>query len=114
MSAQDMAAQMLADLESKVEAGLSAVRTRSAEAKAKLEHGVLNLQNSTELTPLAAEAQNVAGDLSWDLETEAAAESAVPADPLLDDFPSAAPEPPLSFKDELDVATDEDGIPLGD
>ncbi|MBV8723186.1 MAG: hypothetical protein JO277_13630 [Candidatus Eremiobacteraeota bacterium] len=111
MSSQELASQALADLESKINAGLTAVRTRSAEAKSKLEHGVLNLQNRSELSPVAAEAQDAAGDLNWDLETEAAAESAEPA---MDDFQSAAPEPLVSFKDELDVATDEDGIPLGD
>jgi hypothetical protein len=112
MSAQDHATQALADLESKIEAGLAAVRARSADAKSKLEHGVLNMQNSAELTPIAAEASDVASELNWDLETEAAAEAV--AEPSLDGFATAAPEPPLSFKDELDVATDEDGIPLGD
>jgi hypothetical protein len=115
MSAQDQAAQALADLESKVEAGIAAVRARSAEAKSKLEHGMLNLQSRSELSHVAAEAVEAA-DLNWDLEGEAAASDMpdVPAEPALDDFSSAAPEPPLSFKDELDVATDEDGIPLGD
>jgi len=115
MSTEDQAAQALADLEMKVEASLAAVRARAAEAKSKLESGMLNLQSHSELSPVAAEAAGAA-ELNWDLEAEAS-----PAPPLyeeapppLDDFSLAAPEPPLSFKDELDVATDEDGIPLGD
>ena len=112
MSAQDPAAQALAELESKIDAGLAAVRARAAEAKSKLEHGVLNLQNRAELSPIAAEASE-ASELNWDLETEAAAEMA--SEPAFeDDFSAAAPEPPASFKDELDVAVDEEGIPLGD
>lgn len=111
MTTQELAAQALADLESKIDAGLAAVRARSAEAKTKLEHGVLNLQNRAELSRVAAAAQDAA-DLNWDLESEAAAEAA--GEPSLDGLQSAAPEPPVSFKDELDVATDEDGIPLGD
>jgi len=114
MSAEEQAAQALADLESKVEASLTAVRARSAEAKSKLEHGMLNLQAHSELTSVAAEAVEAA-DLNWDLESEASAEALPPAqEASVDDFSLAAPEPPVSFKDELDVATDEDGIPLGD
>lgn len=115
MSSNDPASQALADLENKVEESLAAVRARSAEAKSKLEHGMLNLQSHSELSSLAEEASNAA-DLNWDLEAEASAETLPPleAAPPLDDFSLAAPEPPLSFKDELDVATDEDGIPLGD
>jgi hypothetical protein len=119
MSSQDQAAQALADLESKVEAGLAAVRARAAEAKSKLERGVLNLRTHAELSPVAAEAAGAA-DLNWDLESDGSpsaepsfAESP-PPEPAFDDFSLSAPEPPLSFKDELDVATDEDGIPLGD
>ena len=115
MSAHDPAAQALADLESKIDAGLAAVRARSAEAKSKLEHGVLNLQNRAELSPVAAEASEAAApELSWDLETEAAAEAVSGEDAPIEDFTSLAPEPPASFKDELDVAVDEEGIPLGD
>ncbi|MGA3038014.1 MAG: hypothetical protein ABSE64_11100 [Vulcanimicrobiaceae bacterium] len=115
MSAEDQAAQALADLESKVEASLAAVRARSAEAKSKLERGVLNLQTHSELSSVAAEAVGAA-DLNWDLEAADASGEAPPIEeaPPLDDFSLSAPEPPLSFKDELDVATDEDGIPLGD
>jgi hypothetical protein len=115
MSAEDQAAQALADLEKKVEASLAAVRARSAEAKSKLEHGVLNLQTHSELSAVAAEAMGAA-DLNWDLEADASGEAPPleEAPPPIDDFSLAAPEPPLSFKDELDVATDEDGIPLGD
>jgi hypothetical protein len=114
MSAEDQAAQALADLESKVEASLAAVRARAAEAKTKLERGVLNLQTHSELSAVAAEAVGAA-DLNWDLEADASGEAPpIEEAPPLDDFSLAAPEPPLSFKDELDVATDEDGIPLGD
>jgi hypothetical protein len=115
MSTEDQAAQALADLESKVEASIAAVRERSAEAKSKLERGVLNLQSHSELSAVAAEAADGA-ELNWDLEDEplAVAPPLEEAPPPLDDFSLAAPEPPLSFKDELDVATDEDGIPLGD
>ncbi len=114
MSSDDEVTKALADLESKVEASLAAVRARSAEAKSKLEHGMLNLQSRSELSPLAAESAEAA-DLNWDLESEPAAETEPPPpEPAFDDFSLAAPEPPLSFKDELDVATDEDGIPLGD
>jgi len=58
--------------------------------------------------------------LNWDLEAEANAESqakvepALADEPPLDDIRFTAPEPAQSFKDELDVATDEFGIPLGD
>lgn len=122
MSPQDQAAQALAELESKVEAGLAAVRERSAEAKSKLESGMLNLQSRAELSPIAAEAVGAAAeaDLNWDLESDGlgsvdtVTEEAPPPEPAFDDFSLSAPEPPLSFKDELDVATDEDGIPLGD
>ena len=119
MSPQDAAAQALAELESKIDAGLKAVRSRSAEAKSKLEHGVLNLQNRAELSPVAVEASDAAAmesaDLNWDLETEAAAEAVSFGEAApLDDFASLAPEPPASFKDELDVAVDEEGIPLGE
>ena len=115
MSTDDQAAQALADLEGKVEASLAAVRARAAEAKSKLEHGMLNLQSRSELSPAAAESAEAA-DLNWDLESEPAIEAEPPPVEVaaFDDFSLAAPEPPLSFKDELDVATDEDGIPLGD
>ena len=114
MSADDQAAQALADLENKVEASVAAVRARSAEAKSKLERGMLNLQAHSELSSVAAESV-AASDLNWDLEAEASVEAPpIEEAPPLDDFSLAAPEPPLSFKDELDVATDEDGIPLGD
>lgn len=115
MSTEDQAAKALADLESKVEASVAAVRARAAEAKSKLEHGVLNLQSRAELSSVAAESGEAA-DLNWDLESEAVPEAApaLAEEPAFDDFSLAAPEPPLSFKDELDVATDEDGIPLGD
>ena len=114
MSAEDIAAQALADLEGKLNAGIAAVRTRSAEAKSKLEHGVLNLRNHAELSPVAAEASEAA-ELNWDLESEAAAEAATEgAEGSTGEFLAAAPEPPASFKDELDVAVDEEGIPLGD
>ncbi|HEY1728774.1 MAG TPA: hypothetical protein VGG22_10400 [Candidatus Baltobacteraceae bacterium] len=114
MSTEDQAAQALADLESKVEASVAAVRARAAEAKSKLERGVLNLQSHSETSAVAAEAADGA-ELNWDLEESSAeAPPLEEAPPPLDDFSLAAPEPPLSFKDELDVATDEDGIPLGD
>jgi hypothetical protein len=114
MSTDDQAAQALADLENKVEESLAAVRARSAEAKSKLEGGMMNLQSRSELSSVAAESAEAA-DLNWDLESETVTEEAPPAEAApFDDFSLAAPEPPLSFKDELDVATDEDGIPLGD
>jgi hypothetical protein len=114
MGNDDQAAQALADLERKVEASLAAVRARAAEAKSKLERGVLNLQSHAELSAVAAESA-AAADLNWDLEPDAAPEAPPPVEGQpFDDFSLAAPEPPLSFKDELDVATDEDGIPLGD
>jgi hypothetical protein len=122
MSSQDQAAQALADLESKVEASLEAVRSRAAEAKSKLDHGLLNLRSRSELSPIAAEASDAA-ELNWDMDSNDSAgvitaepsfAEAPPPEPAFDDFSLSAPEPPLSFKDELDVATDEDGIPLGD
>jgi hypothetical protein len=119
MSSQDQVAQALADLESKVEASLAAVRSRAAEAKSKLDHGLLNLRSHAELSPVAAEAAEAA-ELNWDMDSDGAASAepsfaeAPPPEPAFDDFSLSAPEPPLSFKDELDVATDEDGIPLGD
>ena len=122
MSPQDQAAQALADLESKVEASLAAVRSRAAEAKSKLDHGMLNLRSRSELSSVAAEATE-ASELNWDLESDGGASAlsaepsfaeSPPPEPAFDDFSLSAPEPPLSFKDELDVATDEDGIPLGD
>jgi hypothetical protein len=122
MSSQDQAAQALADLESKVEASLAAVRARAAEAKSKLEQGMLNLSSRSELSPIAAEAADAA-ELNWDMDSDVATNGvstepsfaeAPPPEPAFDDFSLSAPEPPLSFKDELDVATDEDGIPLGD
>ncbi len=77
MGTDDQAAKALADLESKVEASLAAVRARAAEAKSKLEHGMLNLQSRSELSPLAAESAEAA-DLNWDLESEAVTEAAPP------------------------------------
>ncbi|MGH7660327.1 MAG: hypothetical protein ACRENA_05325 [Vulcanimicrobiaceae bacterium] len=116
MSAQDRAAELLADLEAKAQSNLDAVRSRAAEIKSRLDSGMLNLQSQG--SQGVASADDVPADLNWDLETEAAAETsgareAPPAEEL-EDFRITAPEPATSFKDELDVATDELGIPLGD
>ncbi len=116
MSAQDRLAELLAELDAKAESSLAAIRARAAEIKSRLESGMLNLQ-AADAQP-AASSGDVPADLNWDLEAEAAAETNAPAssdtaEPL-EDFRITAPEPVESFKDELDVATDELGIPLGD
>src|SRR5579875_2531498 len=112
MSAEDRASELLAELERKAEAGIAAVRERTQQIKAKLEDGVLNLQSSGPQPGVVHHDPVV--DLNWDLETEAAAESQPEAaslaseqEPPLEDFRITAPEPASSFKDELDVATDE-------
>jgi hypothetical protein len=81
MTSDQAAAQALADLEQRVEAGLEAVRARAAEAKSRLESGMLNLRSR------AGSDAPQAGppiDLNWDLEAEL-----------------AAPEPTPSFDDDL-------------
>jgi hypothetical protein len=116
MSAQDQAAELVAQLDAKAQSNLEAIRARAAEIKSRLESGMLNLQSQDAQTAVSSD--EVPAELNWDLETEAAAES-VEAPPAasgesLEDFRITAPEPVKSFKDELDVATDELGIPLGD
>ena len=115
MSSQDRAAELLADLDSKAEKNLADIRARAADIKSRLESGMLNL-NSQDGAQAVASSDDVPADLNWDLETEAAAEAAPPAEAAaeLEDFRITAPHPVESFKDELDVATDELGIPLGD
>jgi hypothetical protein len=114
MSAQDRAAELLAELDEKAQNNLADVRSRAAEIKSRLDSGMLNLQSQG--AQAAAPSEDVPAELNWDLETEAAAENGsvgAPEEPL-EDFRITAPEPATSFKDELDVATDELGIPLGD
>jgi hypothetical protein len=114
MSAQELAAQTLAELQAKADEHLAALRERAADAKEKLKLGLLNVQSKATASELISEAPPPA-DLNWDLETEAAAESTPASEASLEeDFRTIAPEPPPSFSDELDVATDELGIPLGD
>lgn len=118
MSAQDRAAELLADLEGKADDSIAALRAKAADVKSRLEAGMLNLQSAG--TNSVASHSDPAVDLNWDLEAEAAApepqaqEAIEPEPPPLDDIRFTAPEPASSFKDELDVATDELGIPLGD
>lgn len=116
MGAQDRAAELLAELEAKAQSNIADIRARAADIKSRLDSGMLNLQ-SEDSGAQAASPDDVPADLNWDLETEAAAESApqAPPDDLPgEDFRITAPAPATSFKDELDVATDELGIPLGD
>jgi len=73
-----------------------------------LEQGLLNLRSQGDqgAAPVAsADTSSPEGDLSWGFDPG----SEIGAD----EFASAPPEA-LTFKDELDVATDDDGIPLGD
>ena len=117
MSADDRAAELLADLDSKADAAIAAVREKAQDVKSRLESGVMNLQSQGSAVPMSHVDETVP-ELNWDLEAEAAAETPpeAPAPPLEsdEDFRITAPEPVASFKDELDVATDELGIPLGD
>jgi hypothetical protein len=116
MSAQDRAAELLAELDAKAQKNVADVRARAADIKSRLESGMLNL-NSQDGVQAVTSSDDVPPDLNWDLETEAAAEAAPPPEEAaaeLEDFRITAPEPVESFKDELDVATDELGIPLGD
>lgn len=116
MSAQDRAAELLAELEAKAESNLADIRARAADIKSRLDSGMLNL-HSQDGAQVVASPDDAAAELNWDLETEAAAETAEPAAESaaeLEDFRITAPHPVESFKDELDVATDELGIPLGD
>ena len=123
MSAQDRASELLAQIEAKADESINAIRERAAALREQLEQGMLNLQSSGPQQSAASPAQSGAeADLNWDLEAEANAEHQAPVEPALaeepppsdDDLRFTAPEPAQSFKDELDVATDEFGIPLGD
>ena len=115
MSVDDRAAELLADLETKADAAIAAVREKAQNVKSRLESGVMNLQSQGSAVP-ASLGDEAVPELNWDLEAEAAAETPPEAAPLEsdEDFRITAPEPVASFKDELDVATDELGIPLGD
>ena len=116
MSVDDRAAELLADLETKADAAIAAVREKAQNVKSRLESGVMNLQSQGSAVP-ASLGDEAVPELNWDLEAEAAAETPPEAPPPLEsdeDFRITAPEPVASFKDELDVATDELGIPLGD
>ena len=116
MSAQDRAAELLADLDAKAQKNVADIRARAADIKSRLDSGMLNL-NAQDGTQAVGPSDDMPPDLNWDLETEAAAETAAPpaeAAAELEDFRITAPEPVESFNDELDVATDELGIPLGD
>ena len=115
MSADNLAQQLLADIAAKAEAGQATVRRKATDAKTRLEQGMLNLQAQT-VERANTEFNEPTDEMAWDL--EAADSPAETGDGAIlassfDDF-SAAPEPPVSFKDELDVATDDDGIPLGE
>jgi len=115
MSAQDRAAELLADLEGRANDAIEAIRARSTEIKSRLEEGMLNLQAQGSSAPVVHAAEPIA-DLDWDLDAAAAA---TPAQPEVEEMPGedfriTAPAPVSSFQDELDVATDELGIPLGD
>lgn len=122
MSAQDRASELLAHIEAKAEESIAAIRERAAAVREQLEAGMLNLQPAGPAQSGSASSQSAPeAELNWDLEAEANAEAqadAAPAivadEPPLDDIRYTAPEPAQSFKDELDVATDEFGIPLGD
>lgn len=121
MSAQDRAAELLAQIEAKADESINSLRERAASVREKLEQGMLNLQSTAPQSSASAPTTgHPEAELNWDLETEANAESQASAEPVaaeeppLDDIRFTAPEPAQSFKDELDVATDEFGIPLGD
>ncbi|MBV8601651.1 MAG: hypothetical protein JO359_08840 [Candidatus Eremiobacteraeota bacterium] len=111
MTSSEMAAQALAELESKAEADIAALRARSDEIKSRLEEGMLNLRSrGDEPAPGPASVEplgeGASDDLSWGFDPGMEVGS--------DEFGAAPPPEVLSFKDELDVATDDDGIPLGD
>lgn len=98
LSAHDLAAQALAELEQKLDAGIEAVRARSAEAKSKLENGMLNLRSHAD-RPSAAPSPNGIAEPSWDLESAAAADAAT--DEQLDDL-AIKPFDDSSFGDDFD------------
>ncbi|MBV8074363.1 MAG: hypothetical protein JO140_02955 [Candidatus Eremiobacteraeota bacterium] len=113
MNSNELAAQALAALEAKADADLASLRARSEDVKSRLEQGMLNLRSRGEESAFPDASADAAsgngsaqGDLSWGF------------DPGMevggDEFGAAPPPEVLSFKDELDVATDDDGIPLGD
>lgn len=103
LSAGDLAAQTLAELEGKVDAGVQAVRARAAEAKARLESGMLNLRSQTDRA--SEPSRNGFAEPSWDLESEAAAD--VAAVGQLDEL-AASRLDATSFDDD-DFASDADG-----
>ena len=65
MTPDEIAAQALAELESKSEAHLAAVRAHAAAAKSRLEQGLLNLRTQAE-TLTAVEPEVAAAEPSWD------------------------------------------------
>lgn len=103
MTPDEIAAQALADLEAKSESDLAAVRDRAAEAKARLERGLREIkaqaqpsESVEEIEPLPEVEIEPQSQVVWDFDPSLEAN----ADELV--------------HDDLDVATDDDGIPLAD
>ena len=133
---EDLAAQALADLEAKAESQIAAIRAKATEARTRLEQGMLNLESRAVETPAAEDAHAaVPPDLAWEfdpnLEGGADEFGATPPDSLSFGDEVVKPDgvtqaPKDSFADEpidqfgsefggeLHIATDDDGIPLGD
>jgi hypothetical protein len=103
-----LAVQALAELEGKLDAGVEAVRARTAEAKARLDSGMLNLRSQTDRS--SEPSRNGAAEPSWDLESAAASDAATVE--RLDGL-AATPLDMQSFDDgEFDAGSDEfEGIP---
>jgi hypothetical protein len=109
LSARDLAVQALAELEGKLDAGVEAVRARAAEAKARLDSGMLNLRSQT--NGASEPSRNGATEPSWDLESAAAADAATGEQ--LDELAATSVDMP-SFDDdgEFDAGGGEfEGIP---
>jgi hypothetical protein len=113
MSTDQMATELLERLDAKAEADLEEIRRRGADLKSRLEQGLLNVRpDSAPAAMLDTGTDTVDApppDLSWEFEPELDASG-----PDFRQMPAESLSFDGEFKEELDVATDSDGIPLGD